>query len=373
MGMKVTNFSELALDECGIFLGSTGENVSPTSVVLQKSSINTIEGPCFSPFGAVSNIDCPDYDPTCNCYISQYRPKEPPPSKQELMKLKQGMTECGKITEILSKSITEYDQGEDGETVETTTVTNLWFGVDFSNPRCPYNCFSPGLTLLYDTKYQQSKPIKYYGLTGASYGSGLTFNYALAYKGNTGPVLNTTTVKGQPITSNDFWWYDKTDGDRNSYTSVLPKISDSPEYFNSINGPLFPFYLEYSKTNATFWNTPDKTPLLRNAYISLYAFQKIKIVVNGSILLSVGDLINILMPIRDELADSSQLTNKRFAGTWMIYRIERTITGGKHTMSLYLMRDGFNTNKYSEPNLDKKGKPIVKGSGGGPGNMGMGE
>ena len=95
--------------------------------------------------------------------------------------------------------------------------------------------------------------------------------------------------------------------------------------------------------------------------MALYNFQKIKITVNGSYLVKVGSLINVRVPIKDQIsASGNSLSDKRFGGTWMVYRIERTITGGKHTMVLYLMRDGFNTDKYSTPALNTYGKSVIK-------------
>lgn len=342
MAINIENISVFRPDETGIFNGISGSSASNILFNLQKSSINTIESVCFSPFGQVSNINCPDWDPACNCFINQYKPKELPKTDSELIELKKKTSEC----ELIYKEIVKkFDQP-------------YWFGVDFSNHKCPYNCLSEEFTLNsngYDAKYFKDVKINYFGITG-TISKDTFYPYNIGYYGNSGPVLNLDPSDGiQP--SNDIFIWDK--------EKIKPldyKLTTGENENNiSINKPLFKSYLEYSKTNATFWNTPAKTPLLRNAFMGLYGFQKIKIAVNGSYLIKIGSLINITMPIKDEISESGTgLNDKRFAGTWMVYRIERTIIGGKHTMNLFLMRDGYNNNKYNKPVLNTYGRRIIK-------------
>jgi len=341
MASNITNYVSFTPDECGAFTGFTApEGVSyvPFSFGLQKSTINTVSDFCYNQFGAVSNIDCPDWDPSCNCLISQYRPNKPIFTDKEILEMKVATNECTLIQEVLPNKDGEIDENKPSD----------WWGIDFSNKKCPYNCFY----------YESDKPTvakkkenvlktPFFGPTGDLGGK---YPYSLGLSG----------ISSQGILQQD------TDSSRDDMLQ-LPLGDGVQENYQSwsqkITGPLFPYYLEYSKTNATFWNTPEKTPLIRAALMALYRFQQIKITVNGDYGVKIGSLINIRMPIKDELHTSrstSFLTDKRFAGTWMVYRIERTIMASKHTMALYLMRDGFNTDKYSEPSLNKYGNPTYK-------------
>ncbi len=338
MASYITNYNNFSPDECGAFSGFTSPNGVTANVVfgLQKSSINTVGDFCYSPFGAVSNIDCPEWDPSCNCFISQFRPKKPMYSDKEILELKISTNECTLIQEILPNTNGAIDPN----------VPSDWWGIDFSNKKCPYNCFYTDVSKPLNVK-KTDKILKteFFGPTG-DIDKTSKYPYSVGLSGISGIILHS-----------------ETDSSRDDIVKQTEEPEENyTEWTQKIRGPLFPHYLEYSKTNATFWNTPEKTPLLRTAFMALYGFQKIKITVNGDYNVKIGNLINILMPIKDELKDSgSALTDKRFAGTWMVYRIERTIMSSKHTMSLYLMRDGFNTDKYSEPRLNKYGDTVYEG------------
>jgi hypothetical protein len=101
-------------------------------------------------------------------------------------------------------------------------------------------------------------------------------------------------------------------------------------------GKNFPHYLEYSKTNATFWNTPENTPLYRKAQVALIKYQRIKILVNGDFTIKPGKIIKINRPVDNR---NSKILKTRYEGSWMVYKVERIIKPGKHSMYLHLMRD----------------------------------
>lgn len=346
MGTKITPYSIFEPDETGIFNGISGSSAGNNIYFnIQKSSINTAESICYSPFGQVSNINCPDWDPACNCYINQYKPKELPKSTQELIRLKKGTSECQLIEQHL---INKFNQP-------------YWFGIDFSNPKCPYNCFGKEFIQPdggYKKEYFQDINICFYGITGdTDIPKNAFYPYNIGYYGNSGPVLGLKKEDGIKTSLDNFIW------EKGEAVPLEFKVAQEGEGNKNIaiNNALFSAYLEYSKTNATFWGTPKKTPLLRTALTNLYNFQKIKITVNGSYLIKIGDLVNVKIPIKDQLGEKGKgLSDKRFAGTWMVYRIERTITGGKHTMVLHLMRDGYFTDKYSTPSLNTYGSKIIK-------------
>jgi len=94
-------------------------------------------------------------------------------------------------------------------------------------------------------------------------------------------------------------------------------------------------YLAYTNTNATFWNTDPKTPLLRNAQMILLAYQRIVINVHGDSQTRPGDIVEI--DIRND--ENRSVKRKRFNGKWMVYKTEREIMHNRCSMVLYLMRD----------------------------------
>jgi len=240
---------------------------------------------CLSPFGPVSNMNCPKTSPDCNCpaALSQLRPIDDEPTDASLAVAKNATTEC------------DYILSELGD-VE-------WLGIDFNNPHSTYNC-----------------------------------NYCVEkYGDNNLTNINYENVKGAP---SDWKKYFKTDENtyffnydkRKTYNGLAypPNINqtqtDPSGECDTVIGNYFKYYKEYSNTAATFWNTPAKTPLFRKAQTALMMAQRIKILVHGDIRAKPGRLIYVDYP--------------NFGGRWMIYKVQRVITAQKHSMYLYLMRDG---------------------------------
>jgi hypothetical protein len=287
----ITNFSHFTPEECGIQF--PGQPVAyPFTATLQKSSINTVDSFCMNPYGAVSNLDCPEWDPACNCWVTQFMPDEKEPSGISLMELQKMSSECFFIHNNLGNS-------------------KEWMGVDYSSPQCSYNCYDIDLK---SNPVLKPTPVDYYLINGSGISDGSTFPYAVGISGISGLSL----ITDYP-------------------TTEVPDKLKTADW--KICGACFPYYMEYSRTNATFWNTSPKTPLLRRGQMGAYNSQKIKILVNGDRRVRVGMLVNIGIPIGDETNDV--ITQKRFSGRWMIYRIERVITSSKHSMFLHLMRDGY--------------------------------
>jgi hypothetical protein len=201
---------------------------------------------------------------------------------------------------------------------------NSWIGLDFSNPQCLYNCYdgiSASDPVLVPT------PIDYYKVDRSSITdspNGITFLYSMGLSGISGISL-----------ISDY-----------SNSEIPDKIKKAPW---KSSGACFPYYSEYSKTNATFWGNPLKTPLLRKGQIGSYNAIKIKILVNGDSRVKVGMMVNLNIPVGGETDD--KLTQKRFAGRWLIYRIERILSTFKHSMYLYLMRDGYSIEPLETLNL----------------------
>ena len=319
MGSKITNFVEFHKDD---FFGiQTGISGSDLLYPLKKTSGTSYEisefGPCMNPMGFVSNLDCPDGNPLCNCPNKDLMPKGgtgnvqvvlAEPTDEELLSLLQKTNECQKIKEVLEPS--------------------RWFGIDYSNPHCLYNC--------YDTP----------GICGSS----------ASYKGISG-------MDNTPLPSTEFPYAKRkayTITNENDNTKNIYSYNTELLGLTGVTGPTgpdglivsnFKDYLAYSKTNATFWNTPEKTPLLRRAQTTLLTYQRIKITVNGDFDIKPGHILTINMPI----SGLDNITETRFAGSWMIYSIAHNMGLESHTMILSLMRDG-NNNDPNTINSTFKGK-----------------
>lgn len=218
-------------------------------------------------------------------HLQKYRPEEREPSQNELICAKRAARECEKIEEKLGTE---------------------WLGIDYSDPNAAYNCFC-------NTKR-----------TGAQ-----------------GPLWPGTDTFAANI------FNPPPAGDSPSSLSALPADIAAATNYNAPNydvskcGTRFERYVEYSKTNATFWNTPPKTPLYRRAQTALLMYNRIRILVHGDFNIKPGDLININYSLN--MQSNTNIKKSRHDGRWMVYKIQRIITPIKHSMYLFLMRDGSET------------------------------
>jgi hypothetical protein len=258
---------------------------------------------CMSPYGPVSNINCPTSNPYCQCptKIAELQPLEEEPTDASLAELKNKTSECNLIKGKLSLD---------------------WIGIDYSNPHADYNCtncigVSGGLGFTgVDKVTEDWSP--YFDVTVDTGTSSSTAEQLVA--------APTTDVKY-------YYNYDKrklfgSDGITTTFPPQSSEIVDTTVDCgdNSLIGPYFKYYKEYSKTAATFWNTPPKTPLYRKAQTALMTTQRIKILVHGNLAVRPGKMVYI--------------DYYNFGGRWMVYKVQRVITAQKHSMYLYLMRDG---------------------------------
>jgi hypothetical protein len=122
-------------------------------------------------------------------------------------------------------------------------------------------------------------------------------------------------------------------------------------------GDKFMEYLRYTRTNATFWNTPDYTPLFRNAQLALLDSQKIGITVNGDLSVRPGDIVSLDIMGNEITANGGGKSpevgerqfkvndlrvNAKFKGKWMVVSITHKMVGLKlHKMQLVLTRDSL--------------------------------
>jgi len=289
---KLIKTSTFSKDDYGPIGSSTEKKYD---VILNKDSSGNFEisnlGPCMNPNGYVSNVDCPESDLLCNC-PKELKPNQPEPSDLALENLKYNTNECNLINNNLSTK---------------------WFGIDYFNPSCSYNCT--------DIKIEGGTTSGFTGINGGG-------DTSSGSSADNAPIR--LLYKGEQFPSDE-----GSSGSSGSSTA------------GSSAGPNFKHYLEYSKTNATFWNTPKETPLYRKAQTALLTYQRIKIVVNGDFSIKPGNLVAINMPT----SEMFNISETRFHGKWMVYKNEHIITSQKHSMILYLMRDGNFHNPNQEFNI----------------------
>lgn len=134
-------------------------------------------------------------------------------------------------------------------------------------------------------------------------------------------------------------------------------VWSNPESTSSCNcpeiGDKFMDYLEYNRTYATFWNTPAKTPLLRNAQINLLFSTTLSIKVQANPSLKVGDIIYIIQP---NTVPNGESFFRRFTGKYLVTTINYIFNGNAvDYYELTLNRDSsyLNPNEGSEPAVIK--------------------
>ena len=96
-------------------------------------------------------------------------------------------------------------------------------------------------------------------------------------------------------------------------------------------GPKFAKYMEYNRTNATFWETPLDAPLYRTAQMALLNSNKVIIDVAGDMSVRVGDVI--------KLDVSLSAGYGRFHGYWLVSTIKHLFNKDVHIMRLTLSRE----------------------------------
>lgn len=242
-------------------------------------------GPSMNPDLFLPNSDLGEDFEFVPEHLKRYQPTEPEPTQNELICAKRAARECEKIEEKLGTE---------------------WLGIDYSDPNAAYNCFC-------NTKRPGSQGPLWPGTD--------------TFISNNIPVgdLDPSSFRELPA----------------SIAGVCLANYTPPKYDVSECGTRFSRYVEYSKTNATFWNTPPKTPLYRRAQTALLMYHRIKILVHGDFKIKPGDLIKIEYSLN--MQNMTNIKKSRYDGRWMVYRIQRVITALKHSMYLYLMRDGSET------------------------------
>lgn len=169
-----------------------------------------------------------------------------------------------------------------------------WLGTDYSDPNAAYNCFCSSTSDRPTTNWWSTQ----------------------------GHIFDASSPGRLSVLPNE--------------VSVDPYIP--PTYDTGDCGKQFEKYIEYSKTNATFWNTPPKTPLYRRAQMALLMYNRIRILVHGDFNIKPGNLIQISYSVN--MQNNTDIKKSRHDGLWMVYKVQRVLTAVKHSMFLHLMRDG---------------------------------
>ena len=281
---------------------------------------------CMSIWGPVTNLNCPNEYPDCNCptALLDLKPTFTEPTTEDLERARNLSEECFFIKQEFS---IKNGFNED-EYVK-------WGGIDYSNKDGTYNCLG---SKSYG-KFAWANTLNTNGVVGP-----FQTTKGLTLKNGLGSPIDTSYFPyaarkgytlGVGVSATSTAW-NVSDTNNILDTNAATKAIANQAVYPTIIGQNFSYYVEYSKTNSTFWNTPETTPLYRKAQVALLKYQQIKILVNGDFTIKPGKIIIVKRPIDNR---NSKILKTRYEGAWMVYKVERIIKPGKHSMYLYLMRD----------------------------------
>jgi hypothetical protein len=115
-------------------------------------------------------------------------------------------------------------------------------------------------------------------------------------------------------------------------------------------GAKFTDYMEYTRTYATFWDTPRKTPLTRKALMNQFGSQMITIQIVPLSKVNIGDIITIKQGVT---VGGLPLLEKNLSGRWLVAEINNGFyKDANQSMTLTLVRDTLSRDPdYSLPEL----------------------
>lgn len=232
--------------------------------------------PCANPEGPVDNSDCDEDEPLCNCPCQELKPD----SEEEI------------------ERINSHIEENDG---------NFWS-----------NFFGEGLGGFL---------AKIYGLFGSSNG-GIT-KEKLAE-----PTYEELEEAKQSIKECDYIIEAFEDGE--DWLGCMWNNDDHPSSCNCpCVGPKFGKYLQYTRTQSTYWDTPPQQPLWRNAQMNLINSTKLSINIHGDLTLRPGTMVFV----KDFSGDRGKLS--KIGGRWLIETIIHNIGAFPvaYEMQLNLTRD----------------------------------
>ena len=136
------------------------------------------------------------------------------------------------------------------------------------------------------------------------------------------------------------------------YLGCLWKHLDHPSSCNCpCVGEKFGEYLDYTRTYATYWDTENSRPLLRNAQMSLVNSEKSFITVMPDLTLRPGTCIYVVDP-----ASSNDTKESKFGGRWLVSAIMHSVGAFPLAadMTLALIRGTQTTDPNEKDSSDTK-------------------
>jgi len=240
--------------------------------------------PCANPDGPVDNKNCPEDDPLCNCPCQELKPD----SDEEIARI-----EAAKLQ-------------NDG------SFWNLMFGGGLGG------FFGIGGAVT--------------GLLGWLFGGGegsTDFKSLLKE-----PDYAELEAAKQSI--KEYEYISDADGFGGDWLGCMWHNDDHPSSCNCpCVGPKFGKYLEYTRTQSTYWDTVPQQPLWRNAQMNLIQSNELLLRIHGDLRLRPGTMIHV----KDKnLAPSNDYT--KIGGRWLVKSIVHNIGAFPiaHDMQLRLIR-----------------------------------
>ena len=128
----------------------------------------------------------------------------------------------------------------------------------------------------------------------------------------------------------------------------LPYSCNCPQ-----RGELFKDLLPFYRTKATFWSTPDKTTLLRDAHMVQLTSQTVVASLPGDLTLRPGTIINVVNPRKADAPGNEVF--RRTSGKYLVSKIDHRMSLQNHIMSVTLTRDSSpqDSSGGSEPQYEQ--------------------
>jgi len=331
--------------------------------VIPRKTTKSIEEPhsirnsyiCSNPSGSVSNIDCPDDDLLCNCPCRKQEETDGAEESSDLV-----LFPRVESIESLFELLLYENQSEDGAALRQKVVEAIADGNKYAiiknDPLDDSDDSTyPIPNIIADEFYQTLEEARTaYNLLDEVYNEPTRSELNELLK-NTKECEKIEEVLGA------------------EYLGCVWEDPNSPISCKCpCMGEKFMDYIKYTRTNASFWNTPHNTPLWRAAQTALLRTQQIVITVSGDLSIRPGDIVNldvVEIPNLDPLdipETSHKLStmekNAKFNGKWLVNSItHKIVSTNLHKMDLTLIRDSLpidNTTEDEEEPLTEESQEL---------------
>ena len=282
---------------------------------------------CSNPEGPVSNYDCPDDDPLCNCPCPELQPKTSRVVPFSFVFGNQGFFDANDGEDITGA----------GPEITFAIIKDVFDGRD-------------GGTTLYDLISMHETETEANDVLAAG-----GVNAGIEYDEPTDTYLNTLfseTKECEQIESvlGEKWLGCDWENPTSSFSCNCPCVG---EYYTK--------YLRFNKTVSTFWDTPPIVPLIAQAQRAALLSQQISITIRGDMSIRPGDLVNLdiisppsdlkkIVGISRKYPQLPQFENNiKYNGHWLVSTIRHKFYGtSSHRMELVLVRDGMPSSAADE-------------------------